>query len=36
MATHHVVLSLEPNPPGYGADFMTTYDELLAVADAVD
>lgn len=36
MAAHQVVLSLEPNPPGYGADFMTTYDELLAVADAVD
>lgn len=35
MAAHQVVLSLEPNPPGYGADFMTTYDELLAVVDDV-
>jgi D-psicose/D-tagatose/L-ribulose 3-epimerase len=35
MADHGVILSLEPNPRGYGADFMTTYTELLSVVDAV-
>lgn len=31
-----LAMTLEPNPADYGADFMTTYDEVLAVVDAVD
>ncbi len=35
-AEHHVCLCLEPNPPGYGADFMTTVNEAAALVRAID
>lgn len=31
-----VIMTLEPNPTAYGADFMTTYGEVLAVVDAAE
>jgi len=30
-----VILTLEPNPETYGADFMTTYQEVLTVVDEI-
>lgn len=36
LASTGVALSMEPNPPGYGADFLTTYEEVVALVDAVD
>ncbi|MBY4949073.1 sugar phosphate isomerase/epimerase [Cupriavidus respiraculi] len=35
-ASHGVLFCLEPNPPCYGANFMTTSDETAAVVRAVD
>lgn len=36
LAAEGVVLTLEPNAPAYGADFMTTYEDAARVADLVD
>jgi D-psicose/D-tagatose/L-ribulose 3-epimerase len=36
LAEAGVTLTLEPNAPAYGADFMTTYDEATAMALRID
>lgn len=33
---HHVVLCLEPNPAGYGGDFLTTAPEVIALVKAIN
>jgi D-psicose/D-tagatose/L-ribulose 3-epimerase len=35
-ASHGVLVCLEPNPPAYGANFMTTFTETMAVVSDID
>ena len=32
----NLVLTLEPNAPGYGADFLTHYEEVVSICDVID
>jgi D-psicose/D-tagatose/L-ribulose 3-epimerase len=36
LAEYGVVLTLEPNAPDYGADFLTTYKQVVEICDTVD
>lgn len=36
LQAHELVLTIEPNAPAYGADYLTTYTSVLALVEAVD
>ena len=35
LETHSILLMLEPNAPAYGADFLTTYSDVVEMADLI-